>query len=167
MKKIIIVLALLAGGFYWYSSRGKAEQITEADVREFYRLQFLPEHVIDPEMACASMAEEYRSRQTTHSPGAGANTTTVNKQQTCEDSRSGAEMLKKIIAASGSQPQASYEIRSIQISADGAIATVSGSSNFRIPGKMKVQTTGTSSLIKRGGKVLSLGGENTIYMARD
>jgi hypothetical protein len=167
MKKIIVVLILLAAGFYWYSGRGKAQPISEADVREFYRVQYEPANLFDAEMACASMVEEYRSKETVHSPGAGPNLVAFDKQQACDGARTSAQMLRKLVDTAGTQPQASYELRSIQISVDGATATVVAASTFRIPGKMKVQSTGTSALIKRDGKVLSLGGDSTTYMARD
>lgn len=167
MKKIILLLALLAGGFYWYSSRGNAQPMTEADVREFYRVQFEPANILDAEMACASMADEYHSKETVHSPGAGPNLVAFDKQQACDGARSSAEMLQKLVKATGAQPEVSYKLRSIQISADGATAAVVGSNTFRIPGKMKIQSTVTSTLVKRGGKVLTLGGSATSYMARD
>lgn len=167
MKKLIVVVLLLAAGIYWYSGRSDTQTITEADVREFYRLQFEPANVLDAELACASMAEEYNSVETNHSPGASPLTMTFDKKKSCDGARESAEMLKKVIAASGAQPQVSHTLRSIAISPDGATATVKVASTFRIPGRMKIQSSGTSSLVKRGDKVLALGGENTNYLARD
>lgn len=167
MKKIILCLVLIAGGYYWYSSRGNAQPITEAEVREFYRVQFEPANLLDAEMACASLADEYSSKETVHSPGAGPNLVAFDKKQACDGARSSADMLQKLVEAAGAQPEVSYKLRSIQISADGATAVVVGSNTFRIPGKMKIQSTVNSTLVKRGGKVMTLGGTATTYMARD
>lgn len=167
MKKLIVVVLLLVAGLYWYSGRSEVQTITEADVREFYRLQFEPASILDAELACTTMAEEYSSVETTHSPGAGPSTMTFDKAKSCDGARESAEMLNKVVAAGGAQPQVSYTLRSIEISPDGARATVKIASKFRIPGKMKIESSGTSSLVKRGDKVLALGGENTNYLARD
>ena len=167
MKKLIVVVLLLVVGLYWYSGRSETQTITEADVREFYRLQYEPANLLDAELACTTMADEYSSVETNHSPGAGPVTMTFDKKKSCDGARESAEMLKKVIAAAGAQPQASYTLRSIEISPDGGTATVKIASKFRIPGKMKVESSGTSSLVKRGDKVLALGGENTNYLARD
>lgn len=167
MKKLIVVVLLLVAGLYWYSGRSDVQPITEADVREFYRLQFEPANFLDAEFGCTNIAEEYRSVQTNHSPGAAPVTTTSDKKQSCDGAREGAEMLKKLIDAARAQPQISYTIRSIEISPDGGTATVKIASTFRIPGRMKVQSSGTSSLVKRDDKVLTLNVENTNYFARD
>jgi len=167
MKKLIAVVILLVAAIYWYSGRSSTQTITEADVREFYRLQFEPANFLDVEFGCASMADEYRSVQTNHSPGAGPVTTTFDKKQSCDGARESVEMLKKVIEVAGAQPQISYSLRSIDISPDGGTAKVKIASKFRIPGKMKVESSGTSSLVKRGDKVLTIDVESTNYLARD
>ena len=158
MRKIVL-LAILAGGSWWYFIGSRT--ITETHVVKFY--QDLEHATLgrNPEALCALLAEDFKAMGTV-SMGGRRETATQDRAQTCEGYSSLYQSFEMIGQKMGGMVQldSSYTINSIAIQPDGKSAIVDYKSSLDVAGTiMNIRSRSTDPLIRRNGKVLMLHSE--------
>ena len=161
MKKIVIAVALIAGG-WWYFSGGRT--LTEEQVREFYAAQERATLNRDPKALCAMLADDFETTGTVTAGGRTAPKTTQKREQVCVGYDQLYASFEKIGDKMGGilQLDSQYDIHDIALASNKKSATVDVSSALDVGGTiMNIRSRATETLIRRNGKTLLLRSEGT------
>jgi hypothetical protein len=159
--KYILLVALIAGAGWWYFIGGR--QLTEEQVKEFYRN--LETAALDrkPEDLCALLADDFTASGTV-AIGGWRLAASENKAQSCQAYKDLYASWEKLGEKLGGELQldTKYEIHSIDISRDGKTAAVDYSSSLDVADNLtNIRSRSTDTLIRRNGKVLMLSSKGT------
>ena len=153
MKKILLVLVLGVAA-WWYFIGGR--KLTEEHVRQFYAQSERLSLERKPEEMCKLLAESFEQLITTRVSGQDQ-TERHDKEESCKAMKRDYELFDQLGARMGGMIQldSSYEIHSIDLSADKKRAIVDITSKLAIGGSlMKIRSRSVDTLIRRNGKVL-------------
>ena len=114
---------------------------------------------LEKENACAGMADGYHLDVVSHTPGR-PETAAFSREQACDAATAVFDMFDHLRALSGGQlqPSVRQEYKSITLSPDRKTATVEYSNKLLLGDRLLVRSVTTETLIRRTGKILSLGG---------
>lgn len=162
MKKVVL-LAVLAGlaGWYFHFSR----QLDEKLVNEYYDQQLLMLTEFDGQGLCATMAEGYRSTDVAFTPD-GTKRTEMDSSQGCRDLEQELAQIQRLAHATQGILQPSYanRVQKVTFSEGDKLATVEGTVTIKMGEFLLGRTRYTEKLIRRNGKVKSLGGESKSWL---
>ena len=161
MRKWILLAALVAVAS-WYFHFGR--KMTEASVREFYSDQTELMLKLEGEPLCRLMADDYLVRDVEFS-SAGTQRSEMRRDEACSEMKQALTLFRKLSDASGGllHPIIDQKIDSIELSENNKRATVKGVSTAQIGGMLVVRSRFTETLIRRNGRILSLGGESKTW----
>ena len=160
MKGWVLVL-LAAGAAWWYFVGGR--QLSEEQVRAFYRDMEIATLNRQPDDLCALLAPDFQSAGT-FEVGQQRRSQVQDKAQACEAYRDLYDRWDKLGEKMGGtlQLDANHAIHSVTISADKKSATVDISHSLDVAGSiMNMRSHTTDTLIRRQGRVLLLRSEGT------
>lgn len=153
-------VVLLAATVAILSYRKQVTQIDEDMVYAFYQKSINATQMLDAKTLCALMDRDYRVQDVAKTPK-GEVKTLMNRRQACEDLEKGMAEMRQLVNATGVKPEFKYTIKSIRFSPERDQAIVQMHASMRIGKVVSVDTVGTDFLVKRQGKIRSLG-SNTI-----
>ncbi len=148
IKKVAIVAAVVAAGWYWQVG---GRQINESQVRDFYRQASHAMYSRDSETLCKLISSKYVG--TEHATMMGTSQeSTYNREEACENTRKWFQSFEEMGAKMGGVLTIEYEhnIDSIEIA----------------PNRKNARVTGTSTL-KMGGKILQIHNRFTTNIERE
>ena len=162
MKKIVLAAALV-GAAAWYFHFGRA--MTDASIRKFYGDQTVLMAELEGEPLCKLMADDYLLKDVAFS-SSGTERSEKRRDEACADIKQALTLLNKLSNASGGilHPMFEQKIESIELSDGNKRATVKGVSTGTIGDMTLVRSRFTETLIRRNGKILSLGGESKTWL---
>jgi hypothetical protein len=155
VKKLLLVV-FIAAVAWWYFIGGR--NLSEANVRDFYRALEAATLARKPEDICSLFADDFKSTGTI-AVGAQSRTDSQDKEETCESYRKLYQSWEQLGEKMGGilQLDSNYEIHSIDIASDHKSATVDVSNTLDVAGSiMNIKGRSTDTLIRRNGKVLML-----------
>jgi len=161
MKKVLLVAVLVAAAS-WYFHFGR--KMTDTSVRQFYNDQTELMLKLDGEPLCKLMADEYLVRDVAFS-SSGTQRTERRRDEACSEVKQAMILFGKMSDASGGvlHPMIEQKIHSVELSEGNKRATVKGVSTASIGGITIVRSRFTETLIRRNGRILSLGGESKTW----
>ena len=158
MKKLIVLLAVLAGFAWWYLDYSRS--MTEALVRESYSEEAEAILKFDAKLLCARLTDDFQAIQSINQGG-----DSVEKRQDknayCTDLTKSMNLMERMSNASGGLlvPDIDTEIKNIELTPDRKLAHVEIVSTMRVGDMTLARSRGTEHLIRRNGRILSRGGE--------
>lgn len=162
MRKIVlcVVLAALAS---WYFHFGR--KMTETSVKAFYDMQTELLVKLDGEPLCRFMAKEYRSSDVTYS-GSSTERTELDREAACKHLKQGLVFFQKMSSATHGlvEPTFDQQVKNVTLSEGSKLATVEGVMTVKVGDILIGRTRFTEKLIRRNGRILSLGGESKTWM---
>lgn len=161
MKKLILLAILLAA--WWYFDGGR--RMTEASIRENYQVEMDATDRFDAEWLCAHMADNYHLVDVAHGSGRPIETD-LDKSRACSRLTSSMRRMKRLSDATDGAlaMDTGFEIESITLSPDRKLATVEATSTMRLGDMTLARTKGIERLIRRNGRILSVGGETRSWV---
>jgi hypothetical protein len=156
MKKVIaatVVFFLVALGAYLF--RSQMSKLDEEIVYAYYQDNINATRRFDARAICSMYDKNFRAVDISRSPQ-GESRIAMNRKQACDATRESFEILKKVVKETRAEPDFKYTIESVTISLDRKQATVRMRASMRIGKDFAVNTTGTETLVRRMGRVLSL-----------
>lgn len=160
MKKAILLVILIAAAI-WYFDIGR--KMTETSIRESYQSQVAALQRFEAKPLCDGLDDNYSATVTTR--GAGAASTTQDKASACNELSRTMRRFKMLSERTGGmiEPDYNYEIRSITLSSNRKLATVELETTMRMGNMTLARSTSVEHLIRRNGRILSTGGEATVW----
>lgn len=163
MKMVLIVIACVAGGWYWFVG---SRQISASEIESFYRQE--NEWFTDQKTKemCAGLDDKYFQR-TTQTSSVGRTIEEVDKAGACQAMTELVESVTALRSKFGAQVgvHIQEDVGQIQISEDKKGASVHVKSVFTmgIPQAqfVKISSEMDETFIKRNGKILRLRAEGT------
>lgn len=165
MKKIVLAAVLVALS-YWYFEGGR--KMTEADVHAYYDASMKAASNFDSEHLCSRLASDYRTTDITYK-ASGTETTTLDKEDACVDAAEGLAIFRKVSEASRGllKFSMSNKVRQITLSERDKVAVVNGVTTVKLGELLVARTRYTEKLIRRNGRILSLGGDSKTWIYGD
>ncbi len=148
-----VVLALAVGALLLNMRMSKLD---EDVVYAYYQQSINATRLFDAGTLCESMHPDYRMLDISKSP-AGEERIALNRKQACDATRESMGMMRQVVAKLRVEPDFKYTIESVTLSPDRKQATVKMRAAMRIGKALSVTSSGTETLVRRFGKVLSLG----------
>jgi hypothetical protein len=138
--------------------------IEESHVRAHYRDQLEALRGFDEKAICAGIADDYSLRVVDRTAGHPGNDT-LDGPQSCELSRKFMQLAQHLSGQTGGLVtlDVSYDIRSIQIAADGRSATVEATSTVKLGETLVSRTRGTEQLSRSFWRIRSHGGDAQVW----
>lgn len=158
MKKIVL-LVVLGVLVWWYFDESR--RMSEAQVREYYQEQTRIVTALEKEHLCTALADGYRLEDMGHTPR-GPVRVTLDKDQACNVANAAIDMFAKLSAMSNGAmtPTIRYTIDRIEFSPDRKTVTVDITSKVLLGERLISRTRASETLIRRVGRIKSLGGKS-------
>jgi len=158
VKKLVLLLAVLAGLAWWYFDASR--RMTEAQVREAYSEEAEAILKFDAKELCGRLSDDFHATQTVKL-GDGYVDKQQDKNAYCNDITKSMTLMQRMSHASGGLlvPDISTEIKNVELSDDRKLAHVEIVSTARLGDTTLSRVRGTEHLIRRNGRILSMGGE--------
>ena len=155
MKVLIVILAIVAGGWYWMKG---SKSISEADVHAHYSAQIQALADRDTKKMCAAFDDGFSGSGTTVS-AAGRVNESVDKAKACASLEEFFASAKKLEAQmpGGFQIDTEQHVQSIEISPDKKKATVAVKSVMKLGNPqmllMKFTNEQTDTFVRKNGQL--------------
>lgn len=161
LGKLLAIIVLGIVGLVAYES---GRTIDESHVREHYRTQLEAWRGFDEERICAGIASDYSLKLVDRSGGKGANAT-LDGPQSCEMSRASLRLAQQLSNQTGGllTIDVTYDLKSIQVAADGRSATVEATSTAKLGEMLVSRTRGRETLSRSFWRVRSHGGDAQVW----
>lgn len=162
MKKFVLLAVLAAlAAWYFHFSRLLDEKV----VNEHYDQQLRMLTEFDSKGLCAAMAEGYHSVDVAFSES-GSQRTELDDTQGCREVEQQVNQIKRLSDATRGllQPTYSNQVKTVTLSEGGKLATVEGTVTIKMGEYLLGRTRYTEKLIRRAGRVMSLGGESKSWV---
>ncbi|MFC3549415.1 hypothetical protein ACFOLC_00115 [Lysobacter cavernae] len=162
MRKVVLCV-LLAALASWYFHFGR--KMTEDSVKAFYDMQTGLLAKLDGEPLCRFMAKEYHSSDVIYS-GAGTERTELDREAACEHLKQGLLFFQKMSSATQGrvEPTFDQQVKNVSLSEGSKLATVEGVMTVKVGDILIGRTRFTERLVRRNGRIVSLGGESKTWM---
>ncbi|OOG56315.1 hypothetical protein B0E48_09065 [Rhodanobacter sp. C03] len=160
-KVILLVLVIAAAVWYFDFSR----RMTDASIRASYQAQIDALGQFDAEPICTAMDDSYTASVTVR----GSDSTpqkTHGKAAACATWTKAMHRLKLLSERTGGmlEPDFDFEIKSITLTPNHKSATVEISSAMRLGNMTLSRSQSIEHLIRRNGRILSTGSEDTVWV---
>lgn len=165
INSIVIVVVVLVFALGLYLTRMQVSKLDDALVREYYLQHINATRSFDAKTLCDLYDKSFRITDIGPDPNGNTTAITLNRKQACAATRESMQLLHKTAKASQEVPDLTYTIESITLSPDERRATVKVRASMRIGKRFSLTSTGTETLVRRFGKVRSLGGESRTSIA--
>ena len=158
MKKLIVLLAILAGLAWWYFDGSR--RMTEDMVRENYRAEHEALVQFDAPSLCKHLADDFQATDTVSS-GGDAVEKQLDRQGYCDDLTKSLEAMQRLSNVSRGRvvPEFNTEIKDITLAPNRKMASVELVTTMKLGDMTLARSRGTERLIRRNGQILSAGGE--------
>jgi len=162
MKKVVLLL-VLAGLAWWYFDGSR--RIDDEAVRNHYKDMLAMYDENNADALCAQMGSEYRVVDVSFGPE-GTRRQEHDRDSACREVRRALKTIAGLGNISGGllTPDFDVEIKNITISDDHKLATVESVSTMRMGDAVLVRSRATDRLVRRVGRVRSLGGESKTWV---
>lgn len=166
MKMLLLIAAVVAGGWYWFIG---GRQISEADVQAHYNQSLTWMDDMNQKAFCDALDEKYSGKSVSIT-AAGRLEETTDEKTACESTEKLFATVKMMNEKVGGGIVTNYavDILSTEISADKKTATVKEKSVLKIGREnqlmLKFSTQSTETFVKRNGKLLSLSSDAQIVV---
>lgn len=158
MKKIVllVILGVLA---WWYFDGSR--RMSEEQIRAYYAEEVRIMTDLDKERLCLAMSDDYRLEDLSHTPQ-GPVRMALDKEQACTVAGAAIDMFSQLRAMSNGMlaPTIKHEIARIELSPDRKSATVETTSKILLGERLISRGRFSEKLIRRIGKIKSLGGSS-------
>jgi len=160
MKKVILLIIVIAASVWYFDISRK---MTETSIRESYQAQMAALQRFDAEQLCNSLDDSYSA--TVVERGSGETSTANDKAGTCAELTRTMRRFKTLSERTGGmiEPDYDYQIRSISLSPNRKLATVEVDTKVRMGNMTLARSSSVEHLIRRNGRILSTGGEATVW----
>lgn len=162
MKKVVllVVLAVLA---WWYFDGSR--RISEEAVRDHYMVMVTMYDEGNAEALCAQMDSDYRVVDVSFGPE-DTRRQELDRDSACREVKRALKTIDRLGRVSGGllTPDLDVQIKGVAISADRKLATVESISTMRLGDSVLVRSRATDRLVRRVGRIRSLGGESKTWV---
>lgn len=139
--------------------RGYIARLDEDMVDAYYQQHINAMRRFDSNTLCNLMDKTYRSVDTSVSPE-GTETVESDKDSACYETDQAIRLMWAYAKEKKVEPELKYTIASVTLSEDRRRAEVQLRGSIRIDKNLQIEFTGTETLIRRWGRVRSIGGKS-------
>lgn len=162
MKKVILLIIAIAAAVWYFDISRK---MTDASIRQSYQAQIEALQRFDAKPLCDSLDASYSAHVVTRGSGSAAASGLQDKAGSCAELSRTLRRFKTLSERTAGmlEPDYDYDIRSITLSPDLKLATVEVATTIRMANMTLVRSRSVEHLIRRNGRILSTGGEATVW----
>lgn len=159
-KRIVATFAMIAIAVVFVNVyRGYISRLDEDMVDAYYQKHINAMRRFDSNTLCNLMDKTYRSVDTSVSPD-GTETVESTKNTACRETDTAMRLMWEYAKATKTEPDLKYTIVSVTLSEDRRRAEVQLRGSIRIDKGFLIEFAGTETLIRRWGRVRSIGGKS-------